>query len=129
MGADRADVRGLDPHHDMPAVAALPDLDLALLKDLRGLDVLQELAIALLVHLLDGGDAAADTEAKRQMIVDYLTEHSSASSARIGASLGLSLRRTRELLRSLRQENVVAARGGGKYRVYSLRSDTRDKTH
>ena len=74
-------------------------------------------------------DAAADTEAKRQMIVDYLTEHSSASSARIGASLGLSLRRTRELLRSLRQENVVAARGGGKYRVYSLRSDTRDKTH
>ena len=73
------------------------------------------------------GSAPAETEAKRQMIVDYLTEHVSASSAQLSAALGLSLRHTRELLRSLRQENVAVARGGGKYRVYSLRSDTQEK--
>jgi len=69
------------------------------------------------------GGSSAETEAKRQMIVDYLTEHVTASSAQLSQALGLSLRRTRELLRTLREEDVVAVWGGGKYRSYSLRSD------
>ncbi len=73
------------------------------------------------------GSVPAETEARRQMIVDYLTEHVSASSAQLSAALAIPLRRIRELLRSLRQEDVVAARGGGRYRVYFLRSDTRNK--
>ena len=73
------------------------------------------------------GPSPAETEAKRQMVVDYLTEHVSASSAQLTAALGLPLPRIRELLRTLRAEDVVAARGGGKYRVYFLRSDTRKK--
>ena len=39
----------------MPAVAALPDLDLALLKDLLHLNVMQQCAVSLLVMLLNGG--------------------------------------------------------------------------
>ena len=42
----------------MAAVAALPDLDLALFKDLGGLDVAQQRAVALLVMALDLADEA-----------------------------------------------------------------------
>ena len=42
----------------MSAVAALPDLDLALLEDLLCLDVGEQLAVALLVGLLDCSYAA-----------------------------------------------------------------------
>ena len=68
------------------------------------------------------GLTPAEAEARRQMIVDYLTDHAAASSAQLSTALAIPLRRTRELLWSLRQEDVVAARGGGKYRVYFLRS-------
>ena len=57
MLADGADLGGCRTDDDMAAVAALPDGDAALGKDLHGLHVVQELAVALLVDLLDGGHA------------------------------------------------------------------------
>ena len=55
MGADRAGLRCGGVHHDMAAVPALPNLDLALLEDLLGLHVPEQGAAALLVMLLDLG--------------------------------------------------------------------------
>ena len=40
MRAGGADVRRFTAYDDVPAVAAFPDLDVALFKDLRGLDIL-----------------------------------------------------------------------------------------
>ena len=42
----------------MTAVAALPDLHFALLKDLQGFHILQQLAVALFVVLLNGSNQA-----------------------------------------------------------------------
>ena len=58
MVADRTDLRRLRADDQVAAVAALPDLDAALFKDLRGLHVRQQRAVAVLVRLLDGGHAA-----------------------------------------------------------------------
>ena len=58
MGADGADLGRLRADHDVPAVAALPDLDLALGEDRLRLHVFQQRAVALLVVLLDGGHTA-----------------------------------------------------------------------
>ena len=58
MSAYRADIRSLGADNDVSAVAALPDLDLALLEDLLGLNVLEQLAVALLMGLLDCSHAA-----------------------------------------------------------------------
>ena len=64
MVAGGADLRRLRADDDVPAVAALPDLDLALFKDLRRLQIVQQGAVALLMVLLDLGDQA---EALRQL--------------------------------------------------------------
>ena len=56
--AGGADVGGLGADDDVAAVAALPDLDLALFKDLGGLDVAQQRAVALFVMALDLADEA-----------------------------------------------------------------------
>ena len=55
MVTGRANLRGLLADHDMPAVAALPYLDLALGKDLRHLHIVQQGTVALLVVLFNGG--------------------------------------------------------------------------
>ena len=57
MVAGRTDLRRVGTDHNVTAVAAFPHLDFAALEDLRGLHVVQQRAIALLVVLLDGGDA------------------------------------------------------------------------
>ena len=49
MGADGADLGGLGADDDVPAVAALPNLHLALFKDGGSLDVPEQCAVALLV--------------------------------------------------------------------------------
>ena len=54
MVADRANVRGLRADDDVAAVAALPDAIALAGEDEAFLDVGQELAVALLVLLLDG---------------------------------------------------------------------------
>ena len=53
--AGRANLRRLLADHDMPAVAALPHLDLALGKDLRHLHIVQQGTVALLMVLFNGG--------------------------------------------------------------------------
>ena len=58
MCADGAELRGLGADNDVAAVTALPNLNLALLKDLLGLHVVQESAVSVLVALLDGCNAA-----------------------------------------------------------------------
>ena len=58
MGAHGADVGGLRAHDDVAAVAAFPHLDLALFEHLRGLHVVQQRAVALLVVLFDGANLA-----------------------------------------------------------------------
>ncbi len=55
MVAGRADLRGFLTDHDMPAVAALPYLDLTLGKDLCHLHIVQQGAVALLMVLFNGG--------------------------------------------------------------------------
>ena len=49
--ADRADLRRLGADDQMAAVAALPDLDAALFKDLRGLDIVQQRTVRSLIIL------------------------------------------------------------------------------
>ena len=56
--AGGADVGGLGADDDVAAVAAFPDLDLALFKDLGGLDIAQQRAVALFVMALDLADEA-----------------------------------------------------------------------
>ena len=58
MLADRADLRSLGSYYDMSAVTTLPDGNAALLKYLHSLDVAQQLAVALLMGLLDGSHTA-----------------------------------------------------------------------
>ena len=69
MLADRADLRSLGSYYDMSAVTALPDGNAALLKHLHGLHVAQKLAVALLVHLLNGSYA---TELFSQIMESFL---------------------------------------------------------
>ena len=69
MAADRTYLRCLCSDHDMPAVAALPHLDLALGKDLRHLHIVQQGTVALLVVLFNGGDQA---ETLRQLMETFL---------------------------------------------------------
>ena len=53
MCASRANLRSLGADNDVSAVAAFPNLYLALLEHFLGLDVLEKCAIALFVTLLD----------------------------------------------------------------------------
>ena len=69
MLADRADLRSLGSYYDMSAVTTLPDGNAALLKYLHSLDVAQQLAVALLVHLLNGSYA---TELFSQIMESFL---------------------------------------------------------
>lgn len=74
MLADRTDLRSLGSYYDMSAVTALPDGNAALLKHLHGLHVAQKLAVALLVHLLDGSYA---TELFSQIMESFLISFTS----------------------------------------------------
>ena len=57
MIAHGADLGSLCANHQMTAVAALPHGDTALFKDRFGLHILQQCAVALLMGLLDCGNA------------------------------------------------------------------------
>ena len=58
MRANGAYLGSLGADDDMTAVAAFPNLDLALLEHLRGLEIVEERAIPRLMLLFDGGYAA-----------------------------------------------------------------------
>ena len=55
MSAGGADLRSGSSYHDMSAVTALPNLDLALLEYLSGLNVVKKRAVSFLVRLLNSG--------------------------------------------------------------------------
>ena len=57
MVAHGADLGSLGAHHDVTAVAALPNLDAGLFKHLLGFHIIQQGAVALLVALFNGGHA------------------------------------------------------------------------
>ena len=69
MLADGTHVGSLGSNHQMTAVAAFPHGDAALFKDLHGFNIVQKLAVALLVSLLDGGNP---TELLRQIMEAFL---------------------------------------------------------
>lgn len=58
----------------------------------------------------------------REELADYLMEHVTATSAQLAEALGLSLRRTRQLLRAMLEEDVISVHGGGAARHYQLKS-------
>lgn len=70
----------------------------------------------------DNNSDSAIKQIKRQVIISYLTEHISASTAELTAYLNLSSSRVREYLRELMAENIVVAEGKNRNRVYRLKS-------
>lgn len=59
---------------------------------------------------------------KRQMIVDYLTDHAVAKTSEIADYLGLKPSRVRDYLAELISEGIVVPEGGNRNRTYRLKS-------
>ncbi len=59
---------------------------------------------------------------KRQMIIDYLTDHVSATSAEISKFVGLRQSRVRDYLAELLAEGIISAEGANRNRRYRLKS-------
>lgn len=59
---------------------------------------------------------------KRQMVIDYLTEHREASTNKLAKYLNLSTSNTREYIRNLIRDGIVIAVGNSRSRVYRLKS-------
>ena len=60
--------------------------------------------------------------AKRQLILDYLTDHPAAKSAQIAAYVNLKPSRVRDYLALLIAEDIVVAEGGNRNRTYRLKA-------
>lgn len=60
--------------------------------------------------------------AKRQLIIEYLTDHPDAKSAEIAAYIDLKPSRVRDYLLELIKENIVITSGGNRNRTYRLKS-------
>jgi predicted HTH transcriptional regulator len=71
---------------------------------------------------IPGGRAAIRRAARRELIIDYLTDHASAGTEELSELTGLRPSGVRRLLRELAAEGVISARGGGRNRRYSLKS-------
>ena len=56
------------------------------------------------------------------MIIDYLTDHSSAKAAEIAEYVGLKPSRARDYLAELIAEEIVVTEGGNRNRTYRLKS-------
>ncbi|MBE6070275.1 MAG: winged helix-turn-helix transcriptional regulator [Clostridium lundense] len=67
-------------------------------------------------------NATAIKAAKRQMIIDYLTDHSVAKSAEIAEFVDLKPSRVRDYLAELIAEDIVVAEGGNRNRTYRLKA-------
>lgn len=68
-----------------------------------------------------GGRAVIRREARRELIIDYLTEHVSAGAEELSELTGVRPSGVKRLLRELMAEGLISA-CGGKNRRYSLRS-------
>ena len=65
---------------------------------------------------------SAIKSAKRQMIIDYLTDHPSAKSAEIAEYVDLKPSRVRDYLAELIAEDIIVAEGGNRNRTYRLKA-------
>lgn len=61
-------------------------------------------------------------QVKRQLIIEYLTDHPSAKASQIAAYIDLKPSHTRDYLHELMAQDVVVAKGNGSARVYALKS-------
>ena len=68
-----------------------------------------------------GGKKSAINQIKKEMIVEYLTEHPYAKAAEIAEYIALKPSRTREYLCELVTEEIVVAEGENKGRIYALK--------
>ena len=59
---------------------------------------------------------------KRQMIIDYLTDHVEASAVELADWLNLKPSRVRDYLRELKEEEIIISQGETRSRVYRLKS-------
>lgn len=64
----------------------------------------------------------SSSRVKKQLIIDFLTEHRSAKASEIAAYLGLKPSRAREYLKELTDENILTAVGANKNRTYELKA-------
>ncbi len=65
---------------------------------------------------------AIKTAAHKVTIIDYLTDHVSATTSELATLLGLKASRAREILSSMAEEGVVVAQGSNRNRTYRLKS-------
>ena len=65
---------------------------------------------------------SAIKSAKRQMIIEYLTDHPAAKSAEIAEYVDLKPSRVRDYLAELIAEEIVVAEGGNRNRTYRLKA-------
>ena len=100
MSAGGADLRSLGADHQMTAVTALPNLDLALLEDSGGLHVVQQSAVSLLVRLLDGGN---QTELGGQSVEALLVSGLGKALVHIGPLVVLALGGVEQVLGGIAQ--------------------------
>ena len=61
------------------------------------------------------------TADKLEAITEYLTDNPSAKASELSDLLGISARRTREILKKLIDDGIVSVEGGNRNRVYRLR--------
>ena len=59
---------------------------------------------------------------QKEIIIEYLTDNPSASSAMLAELLGLKLTRTREILREMVNAGIIVSEGQNKNRIYRLKS-------
>ena len=59
---------------------------------------------------------------QKEIIIEYLTDNPSASSAMLAELLGLKLTRTREILRGMVNAGIIVSEGQNKNRIYRLKS-------
>ena len=62
------------------------------------------------------------TAYRKELIIQYLTEHVTASASQLAEVLDLKASRVRELLSQLQAEGLIAAEGGNRNRVYKLKN-------
>lgn len=69
-----------------------------------------------------GNKKSAISEMRKNLIIEYLTDHASAKASEIAEYIELKPSRARDYLNELMAENIVVAEGGNRNRVYKLKS-------
>jgi predicted HTH transcriptional regulator len=69
----------------------------------------------------DNDEKVAISEAKKQAIVDYLTEYGIAKTSELSVLLGVNVSRTKVYLNELTAEGIVVAAGANRNRTYQLK--------